>query len=218
MTSPQAQAPAPAYLSKQFESIAALGYVGWVTWLDQGGEQWAPVFESRAHQPKLVQVAAELVTPAEEAVRRPDRVTMDWMDLVRRPGLMQSVQLVAIFGYYGHWTEQPLAVVQRNSPGAWFLQYKGRGITLGVNDGRGQQRTGVAFWRLGYWEKEWAHPHTTLIEQTKDNREILSGLHPCWPKPHGFALNPELCGLKAEDVPPCPYVSVPLAPTAIAGG
>lgn len=216
MTGP-GRAQAPAYLAKQFESIAALGYVGWVAWLDDGGQEWAPIFEAKIHNPKLAQVAGELVKPGEDVVRRRDQITMDWMDIARRPDLMAKIQLVAVFAFHGLWTEQPLMVVQKDSPGAWFLQYKSRGLQIGVNADAGQQRTGISFWRLGYWEKEWEHPHTTLIEQTPDSREILSGLHPCWPKPHGFGLNPELCGLTPEEVPSCPYESLVMPASVVPG-
>ena len=210
---------APVDLDKQFESIAATGYTGWVAWVDDGGPEWSPVFESRPHNPKLAQVVGSLVRPEEEAVRKRSNQTMDWKQIYGDPALMAKVQLVAVFAFYGHYTQQPLMVIQRNAPGCWFIQYKKRGLQMPHQGDGGLQRTAVMAYYLGYWESQAKVPHVTMIEATAKGRGTLTTKHPCWPKPHGLGLNLAMCGLTAEQVPPCPYSPVGgLEPLVLSGG
>lgn len=209
----------PGDLEQQFAAIAATGYVGWVVWVDQGGRFWQPIFESRLPEPRRPQIIREARDrPEERAVRRPDRQTMDWRQIRSRPSLMHSVQLLAVFAFHGIYTHQPLIVIQRNSPGAWFLQYKTRGVQVQANvatgEETGQQRTGVIAFTTGYWDA--ALPFTYLVQATPKGRTEKFGKHPCWPAPHGFGLNPAMCGLKPEEVPDCPYIQVPLGHQMVA--
>jgi hypothetical protein len=133
--------------------------------------------------------------PEEEATRAKDFQTMDWRDICNAPDLMRRIQILAVFGFYGLYDHQPLAVVQRNSPGAWFLNYKARGLQVSHGDGPGQQRTGVLWYRIGFWERELTKPMWSIVEVTPEKRGTVTRPGRPWaPDPEGLGLNPALCG------------------------
>ena len=186
---------APPDLAEQFASLAASTYEGWVAWVDQTASVWTPIYEVRPHNPGLIQVGADMRKPEEEAVRSRGRQTMDWRDVCRDPKLMGRIQLLAVFGFYGLYDHQPLAVVQRNSPGAWFLNYKQRGLQVHHGDGPGQQRTPILWYRIGFWERELTKPMWSIVEVTPEKRGTITRPGRPWdPGPEGLGLDPKLCG------------------------
>lgn len=186
---------APADLAEQFARLAGATYEGWVAWLDQGAATWTPIFEARADNPRLIQVAKDLLRPEEEGARARGRDSMEWREICDNPDLMARVQLLAVFGFYGRYDHQPLAVIQRDSPAAWFINYKARGLQVHHGHGPGQQRTGVMWYRLGFWQNGGGPPSWSIVEVTPEKRGTITRPGRPWaPAPEGLGLDPALCG------------------------
>lgn len=188
-------------------SIAESGYVGWVVWIDGN-----PVFQEIPVNFKLVQsVRGALTIPT----RRESRNTVDWRDLDHT-----KIDRLEIYGFYEHYTEQPLFRMDR-APGATELRYACmtmQGIAFGPGI-VGQARTGIAGWKAGWYNP--ARREFDLWEITRDHRAKLNPHgnptylpqnaaackgHPCWPRPHGFGIAPFVFGLEEHQVPSAPTI------------
>jgi len=182
-------------------SLAESDYEGWVAWVDS-----VPIFEFTRRVYGQFQVAPGLRQPS---YNQPGRTCMEWKDLPK-----DRVQRVELFFCRerrpnGQHYKQPVAIMPRPLGRAdiRFLQMKMGAVVVGMSGSRGQERTGVNGYRLGYWDPkagtcqlhEWTRvKHTYLGERG----------HPCWPKPLGFGLNPGTVGLTAAEVPDPPLALV----------
>lgn len=199
-------------LLSEFAGIAETGYEGWVAWLADG----TAIFESRVPNPRLVQLMADAARSSyDSAVRLPGRQVMDWKELPH-----ERIKRVAIYCFQGYYTEQPVMVIER-PPGLVamrFIQMKSRGLQIPSGAGElkdsidhGPRRTYAQFY-LGYWDpNEGTYGRTVLVQVTRQARLERKAMHPCWPRPHGFALGPHVVGLTEEQVPECPFSPVPAA-------
>jgi hypothetical protein len=186
-------------------SIAESGYVGWVVWVDG-----APVFQEvpvNLNLQPLVYGATD-ITP-----RKGDRQTVDWKDLDQT-----KIERIEVYGFHEEYTEQPLMRIDRQ-PGAAELRFcclTMQALAFGPGI-LGQARTGVAGWKLG-----WYNPHLKEFDLWEIKREGRNRLnpsgspvhlpsngnackgHPCWPRPYGFGIAPYVFGLKDYEVPNLP--------------
>ena len=172
-------------------------YEGWVAWLDEG----QPIFEA---SPKLVRAAQVSTAGLTLAHREADgRTTMDWKHVpVEKVNRLELYWLRHLYPA----ERQPLVRIDRprGDEGIRFIQYKGGAVQLGGGI-VGQQRAGVLFYRLGFWDKK--ANVTKLIEVSRTGEiQELQGTHPCWPKPLGFGINPVFVGLKPSEVPDPPNI------------
>lgn len=192
-------------------------YIGWVVYVDA-----VPIYE---HVPYFQSAAstgggvyAQGLADALLLPNRPEaRNCLDW-------ALLPHAQITRVEVYFGReWCpphKQPTIRMDRMGPALKFIQFK-RGsilVNAGVTRerhslGAGQIRTGCTHYIAGYWDPvpnitelitvgRNIHPITGDIPMT---REAVKG-HPCWPRPSGFGLAPNIVRLQPEQVPAPPMV------------
>jgi hypothetical protein len=185
------------------ESLAASGYEGWVAYVDG-----SPIFEARPANVSL----AQLIPGAVDQVRAAARDTVEWRDLPQ-----ERVQAVELYAFHGHWGEQPILRIDREPgfPQMRFIQMKLRGLIVPTHGARGLERTGIAGYRIGYYNPPRAeYDLLELTPQYRSQMDPAGGFrppgapplkgHPCWPRPHGFGLAPHTVGLTEDQVPSPP--------------
>jgi hypothetical protein len=185
-------------------SVAASDYVGWMVLLADG----AHVFE--AVPP--VYGLAQLLPGEQEGWRPLDRTSIEWPNLPHH-----QVMEVELYAFRATYPIQPIMRITRE-PGCTelrFMQMKMRGIVVGTGGTRGQERTALAGYRIGYWNPP--RREYDLVECTPQHRLQMDPAggyrppgspplvgHPCWPRPQGLGLAPHVLGLTAGKVPAAP--------------
>lgn len=180
-------------------SIAESGYIGWVVYVDG-----SPIFQAVPVNVALKQLHADAYYPE----RRPaDRNTVDWKDLPHA-----RIDRLELYGFHDDYTDQPLFRMDRE-PGAdvRYCCMAMAGIAVGTDPYllEGQVRTGIAGWKLGWFNV--ARLEYDLWEVTRQGRNRLSPAggylphegpplagHPCWQRPYGFGLAPFVFGLSGD--------------------
>ncbi len=179
------------------EALKASSYEGWVAWVDN-----SPIFEEVRSLPKLAQVMAGGSQPS---YRRGSHNTMDWTQLP-----FERVQMVQLYFDRALGRKQPVIEMAREpNADVRFFQFKRGGVVVnaGMNApaGHGQHRTGVQSYVMGYYDRarKFAQMWEVRRGVLQQKEHPIVG-HPCWPRPHGYGLNPRVMGLKESDVPPLP--------------
>jgi len=182
------------------EALRASSYEGWVAWLKDG----SPIFEAVPFLPKLKQAIAGGL---EFAYRKESRNTMDWIKVP-----FKQIDRLELYFDRSAGRPQP-AIMLAREPNAElrFFQMKmgslvvSAGINVLGNDGNGQMRTGIVGYRIGYYNEQLQFSQMWEIRRgVKQIKEYPVVGHPCWPRPHGYGLNPVVVGLTDGDVPPLP--------------
>jgi hypothetical protein len=175
--------------------IAGAGYIGWVVWIDG-----SPIFQSVPHNAKLAQASSSAYV---QPVNRADRNTVDWKDLPQA-----KLSRFELYGLREFYPKQPLFRMDR-PPGAPEVRWTCltmQGIAIGTGGGLfGQTRTGIAGWRVGWFNP--ALDEFDLWEITRKHRRRMSPAgdylpndgpalkgHPCAPRPRGFGLALDVFG------------------------
>jgi hypothetical protein len=176
-------------------------FEGWVAHTNTGDV----IYETLLEDPKKIQLRAGVVA----VVQRPDRTTMDWMDLPH-----DIVDHIELYWRRDIFLNQPVVRISRppNETKIRFIQYKMRGLQHGAGI-VGVQRTGIMWYRLGFWDT--VANVTKLVEvglkgagdgKITGNIQELQAAHPCWPKPLGFGINPVFVDLQPNEVPDPPNI------------
>jgi hypothetical protein len=192
-------------------SLAYSDYEGWVAYTAEG-----PIFERVPFSQASAKGGYGLAQPIPGAVlpttREADRNTVEWRDLPHD-------KILRVELYWARHRVEPSRqpVVRLDRPvgmNVRFFQFKTGGVLIqgGQSSGvpvshnvfkdlsRGQERTGIIAWTVGYWDKD--NGEAKLVEVTKT--EIIQRgpvCHPCWPTPYGFGLSPQAVGITEADVP-----------------
>jgi hypothetical protein len=198
------------------KELAASDYVGWCVHVLDGASNVVPIFEHVSFADSLSKGGAGLAQPIAGAFllphRREDRQTMKFENVPHTRA--QRLELY----FARHKLEQPAVKIDRE-PGAdvRFFQMKMGGVVVQsgaggrTGDGPGQQRLGVAGYRVGYWDRR--HNKAEMVEVKANGEKRLIGpvKHPCLPRIElpggelspdgGFGLNPTILGLTEADVP-----------------
>ncbi len=176
-------------------------FEGWVAHTNTGDV----IYESLVDDPKRIQLGAGLVA----TTQRPDRTTLDWMDLPH-----DIIDHIELYWHRDIFLNQPVVRISRppNETKIRFIQYKMRGLQFsGI--AVSARRTGILWYRLGFWDT--VANVTKLIEvglkgagdgKVTGNIQELQAAHPCWPKPLGFGINPVFVGLQSNEVPDAPNI------------
>jgi hypothetical protein len=180
------------------EALRASSYEGWVAWVN--GQ---PIFEAVPLNPRLAQLAPGAAT---QMTRQPGRNVMDWDDVPN-----ERIDLLEVYFDRGFRKEQPALMIAKN-PGAdlCFFQMKTTGMVVNVGvlahaQHRGQERTGVHGYRIGYFDRKQNFSMMWEVQRgVWQPKEYPIVGHPCWPRPHGYGLNPTIMGLTESDVPSVP--------------
>jgi hypothetical protein len=161
-----------------------------------------PIFEAVPFSPKLIQAMPGGV---EYSYRRESHNTMDWSKVPH-----DRLDRVELYFDRAFKRDQPAIVLER-VPGAKlrFFQLKMGSLVanagLNVAEQKGQVRTGIVGYRLGYYNETLGFAQMWEIRkhvwQIKEHPIVG---HPCWPRPLGYGLAPFVLGLTDSDVPPAP--------------
>jgi hypothetical protein len=193
-------------------------YIGWVVYVDGTPiHEHVPYFQSAdsAGGSMYAQgLNSELLLPNRELGRN----CLDWKMLPHHK--IQRLEL-----YFGReWSpphRQPVIRLDRAGPDLRFIQYKKGSILInaGVSKephslGEGQMRTGCTHYVIGYWDPIPNITEIITVGRAADplkgtipiTREAVRG-HPCWPRPQGFGLGPQIVQLQPDDVPLQPLVA-----------
>lgn len=167
----------------------------------------APIFERVDHNAALVQVAPGGI---DLPVRQEARNVKEWKDLPH-----DKVERVELYFLREHGYADRACIRIDRQPGAdamRFIQFKRDGITVeaGVtprdmfSPAAGQRRTGTFAYVIGFWDPR--NKECQLHEFNVRDGYVNHGsvMHPCWPKPIGFGLNPSVLGIAPGDVPAVP--------------
>jgi len=170
-----------AYSILMNNNIAESDYEGWVAWVNDD-----PIFEHVEYNPRLLPIMPGSVSLE---YRGKSNNTIAWKDLPHN-----KLTRVELYFAREKFQNQPVWRADRE-PGLdmLFIQMKLGSITLSTNklETRGQQRTGLIGYRIGFWVP--GRRECQMWEITRSNIKYMGNVKdPCAPKPIGFGLNPDI--------------------------
>lgn len=191
-------------------------YNGWVVYIDG-----VPIYEHVPYFQASAYGGLGYAQPLADSLLLPNRPTsrncLDWK-------LLPHAQITRVEIYFGReWTpphNQPVIRLDRAGPDLRFIQYKRGSILVNAGMvkephslGEGQMRTGCTHYIVGYWDPVPNITELITVGRSVDpitgdvplKREAVKG-HPCWPRPNGFGLAPNIVRLQPEDIPAPPLV------------
>jgi hypothetical protein len=188
-------------------------YIGWVAYVDG-----VPIYENVPYFQASEKGGPDMVQPMSGSLLLPNRqISRNCLQWEMLPH--EKIQRLELWFGWDHTPphKQPVIRLDRMGPELRFIQYKRGAIVVDAgyaveSFGGGQSRTGVQSYVMGYWDPV---PNITEIIEVKAQRpftgespitrQAVRG-HPCWPRPHGFGLGPQVVQLTSEDVPTLPMI------------